>query len=123
LDQAIFVSPDEAGTNRQCCSNYSQNRFKVLGIRFIFDQHDPFPEFFEARFQQRGFLYRLIRLAERMTFRTADVTIVTNDSCREIAITRGECHQSGVSLCEPAQAGMTSRGNRRTPSLSKDESI
>jgi glycosyltransferase involved in cell wall biosynthesis len=63
--------------------------FKVLGVRFIFDQHDPFPEFFEARFQRGGFFYRLIRLAERMTFRTADVTIVTNDSCREIAITRG----------------------------------
>jgi len=63
--------------------------FKLLGVRFVFDQHDPVPEFFEARFRRKGFGYRLARLAERLTFRTANVTIVTNESCREIAVTRG----------------------------------
>jgi glycosyltransferase involved in cell wall biosynthesis len=63
--------------------------FKILGVRFIFDQHDPVPEFFEARFRHRGFGYRLACLAERLTFRTANVTIVTNESCRDIAANRG----------------------------------
>src|SRR5215813_4143782 len=63
--------------------------FKILGVRFVFDQHDPVPEFFEARFLRRGFLYKLICLAERLTFQTADVALVTNESCREIALSRG----------------------------------
>jgi glycosyltransferase involved in cell wall biosynthesis len=64
--------------------------FRILGVRFIFDQHDPVPEFFEARFRRRGFGYRLACLAERFTFRTANVTIVTNESCRKIAADRGD---------------------------------
>jgi glycosyltransferase involved in cell wall biosynthesis len=64
--------------------------FKLFGVRFIFDQHDPAPELYEAKFQRRGFLYRLAKVAERLTFRTADAVVVTNESCREIAVTRGK---------------------------------
>jgi glycosyltransferase involved in cell wall biosynthesis len=63
--------------------------FKLLGVRFIFDHHDPAPELYEAKFLRKGFLYRLLRLAERLTFRTADVTMSTSDSLREIALVRG----------------------------------
>lgn len=63
--------------------------FKLLGVRFIFDHHDLNPELFEAKFGKRGFFYRLVCLAERLTFRTADVSIATNESYREIALTRG----------------------------------
>ena len=63
--------------------------FKLFGVRFVFDQHDPAPELYEAKFQRRGFLYRLALLAERLSYRTANVVITTNDSCQEIARTRG----------------------------------
>jgi len=63
--------------------------FKLMGVRFIFDQHDPAPEFFQARFHGRNLLYRLVCLAERFTFRTAAVALVTNQSCKEIATGRG----------------------------------
>ncbi len=63
--------------------------FKPLGVRFIFDHHDLNPELYEAKFRRRGLLYRLICLAERLTFRTADVSIATNQSYREVALTRG----------------------------------
>jgi len=63
--------------------------FKLLGVRFIFDHHDLNPELFEAKFSKRGFFYRLVCLAERLTFRTADVSIATNESYREVALTRG----------------------------------
>lgn len=63
--------------------------FKLLGVRFIFDHHDLCPELFEDKFGKRGFLYRLVRLFEYLTFRTADVSIATNESYREIAINRG----------------------------------
>jgi len=63
--------------------------FKLFGVRFIFDHHDLNPELFETKFGRKGFFYRLVCLAERMTFRTADVAVAANDSYREIALTRG----------------------------------
>ena len=63
--------------------------FKLFGVRFIFDHHDLNPELYEAKFGQRGFLYRVVCLAERLTFRTADVSIATNESYRDVARTRG----------------------------------
>jgi glycosyltransferase involved in cell wall biosynthesis len=63
--------------------------FKLFGVRFIFDHHDLTPELYEAKFRRRGFGYKLVCWAERLTFRTADVSIATNQSYREIALTRG----------------------------------
>jgi glycosyltransferase involved in cell wall biosynthesis len=63
--------------------------FKLFGVRFIFDHHDLNPELFEAKFGRRGLFYRLVCLAERLTYHTATVSIATNESYREVALTRG----------------------------------
>jgi len=63
--------------------------FKLFGVRFIFDHHDLNPELYEAKFGRQGIFYMIVRLAERLTFRTADVSIATNESYRQIALTRG----------------------------------
>lgn len=64
--------------------------FKLLSARFIFDHHDLNPELYEAKFgRASGLFYRVICAAERMTYRTASVSIATNESYREIAIRRG----------------------------------
>jgi glycosyltransferase involved in cell wall biosynthesis len=63
--------------------------FKLFGKRFIFDHHDINPELFEAKFNKRGLLWRAMVLLERVTFRSADVVISTNESYRSIALTRG----------------------------------
>jgi len=63
--------------------------FKLLGVRFIFDHHDPAPELYAARFARKDLLYRLLRFAESLSFRTADVVISTSDSLKEIAAIRG----------------------------------
>ena len=63
--------------------------FKLFGVRFLFDHHDINPELFEVKFGNRGFFYRMIALVEWLTFKTADVSIATNESYREIAIQRG----------------------------------
>lgn len=64
--------------------------FKLfMGKRFLFDHHDINPELYEAKFGRRDFFYKLMVLFERCSFRTADVTIATNDSYKHIAITRG----------------------------------
>ncbi len=65
--------------------------FKLFGVRFIFDHHDLNPELWEAKFgARRGAFHWLLCLAERLTFRTADVSIATNESYREVALTRGK---------------------------------
>lgn len=64
--------------------------FKRLhGTRFIFDHHDINPELYEAKFGRRDLLWKLMVWLERATFRTADVSIATNESYRRIAIERG----------------------------------
>jgi glycosyltransferase involved in cell wall biosynthesis len=63
--------------------------YKLFGKKFIFDHHDINPELYEAKFGRRDFFYRLMLALERWTFRTADVSIATNESYRKIAIGRG----------------------------------
>jgi glycosyltransferase involved in cell wall biosynthesis len=64
--------------------------------RFIFDHHDINPELYEAKFGRRDFFYRLMVMFERLTFRTADVSIATNESYKRIAIERGGMDPSRV---------------------------
>jgi glycosyltransferase involved in cell wall biosynthesis len=63
--------------------------FKFLGIRVVYDVHDVWPEMFEAKFGGRGIFYWLVRLAERLTYATADVVLATNESVRQTALERG----------------------------------
>jgi len=64
--------------------------FKLLRkTRIIFDHHDINPELYVAKYGKHGFFYHALRLAERSTFALADVVISTNESYREIALTRG----------------------------------
>lgn len=63
--------------------------FKLLGKKYVFDHHDINPELYEAKFNQRGFFWRLLVLFEWLTFFFADIVIATNESYRKIAIERG----------------------------------
>ena len=68
----------------------------LAGKRFLFDHHDINPELYEAKFGRRDLLYRLVRLSERLTFLTADISIATNESYRQIALERGRMHPEKV---------------------------
>lgn len=63
--------------------------FKLLGVKYIFDHHDINPELYEAKFNKRGFFWKLMVLFEKLTFKSADVSMATNHSYRKIAIERG----------------------------------
>lgn len=63
--------------------------FKLLGVKYIFDHHDINPELYEAKFNKRGFFWKLMVLFEKITFKSADVSMATNQSYRKIAIERG----------------------------------
>ncbi|WP_349630719.1 glycosyltransferase family 4 protein [Bradyrhizobium liaoningense] len=64
--------------------------YKVFfGKKFLFDQHDPAPELYEVKFGRQDFLYRLLLLLERWTFRSADGSLVTNPTLKRQAVERG----------------------------------
>jgi glycosyltransferase involved in cell wall biosynthesis len=56
---------------------------------FVFDHHDLGPELFAAKYGRQGLLYKAMQLFERLTFRSADASIATNETFRDIAIARG----------------------------------
>ena len=70
--------------------------YKLFGKKFVFDHHDINPELYEAKFGKRGFGYKLLTALERLTFRTADMVISTNESYRKIALTRGGVQEKDV---------------------------
>ena len=63
--------------------------WKLFGRKFVFDHHDANPELYEAKFGRRDALYKAMLLLEKLTFRTADVSIATNESYKRIAVERG----------------------------------
>jgi len=63
--------------------------YRLLGKKFIFDHHDINPELYLAKFRRQDFFYRLMLLFERLTFKSAALSIATNESYKEIAVTRG----------------------------------
>lgn len=64
-------------------------QFRLLGKRYLFDHHDINPELYEAKFNRRDGFWRLMRLFEWITFKSARTVISTNESYKAIAIQRG----------------------------------
>jgi glycosyltransferase involved in cell wall biosynthesis len=65
-------------------------RLKRRGARFVFDQHDLVPELYLSRFGRGAdLLYRAVCWLERQTYQAADVVIATNESYRDVALSRG----------------------------------
>jgi glycosyltransferase involved in cell wall biosynthesis len=59
---------------------------RLDGTRFLFDHHDLAPEMYEAKYHHpRPAISRALRWLERMTYRSADRVICTNESYRRIA--------------------------------------
>jgi glycosyltransferase involved in cell wall biosynthesis len=74
--------------------------FRALeGTRFVFDHHDLCPELYESRFDGGPKVpYKGLLALERRTHRAADHVIATNDSYREIAMTRGGKRPADVTV-------------------------
>jgi glycosyltransferase involved in cell wall biosynthesis len=70
--------------------------YKLFGKKFVFDHHDINPELYEAKFGKRGWGRRLLVALERMSFRTANLVISTNESYRSIATGRGRKNPDDV---------------------------
>jgi glycosyltransferase involved in cell wall biosynthesis len=95
----------------------------VEGTRFVFDHHDLCPELYQSRFPGGAKLpYRGLLALERRTHRAADHVIATNDSYREIAMTRGGKSGADVTVVrtgpdpqrlKPGEADPELRGDHR----------
>ncbi|MCX6218957.1 glycosyltransferase family 4 protein [Spirosoma sp.] len=72
--------------------------FKLFGVKYVFDHHDINPEFYLAKFGKKDFFYQLMLLFERLTFMTANVSIATNESYKEIAVRRGKMQPENVTV-------------------------
>lgn len=63
--------------------------FRLFGVRYIFDHHDANPELYYSKYGKKDFWYRTQVWLERLTYKTSNIVIATNDSYRDLAITRG----------------------------------
>src|SRR5438046_1404924 len=84
--------------------------FKLLGKKFVFDQHDLCPELYRSRYSAtEGFYTRFLRVFEWCSLKLADITIATNESYKQIQIKRANKNPYDVFVVRngPNQMRMT----------------
>jgi glycosyltransferase involved in cell wall biosynthesis len=88
--------------------------FKLFDKRFVFDQHDLSPEVYTSRFARpSALLLRMLFLLERATYAVADHVVATNESYRDVAITRGKVPPERVTVVRSGPD--PDRQRRRSP--------
>jgi glycosyltransferase involved in cell wall biosynthesis len=78
--------------------------FKPFGVKYVFDHHDINPELYIAKFQRKDVFYRMMLLLERLTFKTANFSIATNGSYKDIAVKRGKMKAENVAIVRSGPA-------------------
>ena len=64
--------------------------FKLVGKKFVFDHHDLCPELYQSRYRaSEGFYTKILGFLEWCSLKTANITIATNESYKEIHVQRG----------------------------------
>jgi glycosyltransferase involved in cell wall biosynthesis len=84
--------------------------FKLLGKKFVFDQHDLCPELYRSRYgAAEGFYTRFLTMFEWCSLKLADVTIATNESYKQIQIERANKNPRDIFIVRngPNQMRMT----------------
>jgi glycosyltransferase involved in cell wall biosynthesis len=76
--------------------------YRLWGVTYMFDHHDVCPELFEAKFDKKGLLYRVMLIWERITFASASVSMATNESFKAIAVRRGKMKPDDVFVVRSA---------------------
>jgi len=72
--------------------------FKLFGVKYVFDHHDINSELYIAKYNKKGLFYKMLLLAERLTFAIADYSIATNESYKTIAVERGKMPADKVQI-------------------------
>jgi glycosyltransferase involved in cell wall biosynthesis len=65
------------------------NMFRPFGVRFIFDHHDLSPELYLSKYSgSRNLVYRVLKLFEMLSCKSADAVISTNESYKRLVVER-----------------------------------
>jgi glycosyltransferase involved in cell wall biosynthesis len=73
--------------------------YKFLGKSVIYDQHDMCPELYAVKFgDANDFIAKILRLLERLSYTLADSVIVTNESYKLLAMSRGRLPESFITI-------------------------
>jgi glycosyltransferase involved in cell wall biosynthesis len=73
--------------------------YKILGKSVIYDQHDLCPELYGIKFgDANGLIAKVLRFLERFSYTLADSVIVTNESYKRQALTRGGLPESRITI-------------------------
>jgi len=93
--------------------------FKLIGNKVVFDQHDLCPEIYQVqkRVGSRNSVVAGLRFCEKMTYRFSDVVMVVNESCRGIALGRGERKQEEVFIVRNGPSLQNIRNASPNPEL------
>jgi glycosyltransferase involved in cell wall biosynthesis len=90
--------------------------FKLLGAKFVFDQHDICPELYIAKFSKRGVGYWIVCVCEWLSYRCADLVITANDTFRALCSPRNRKHLDDVivvrSFPDIAKFALTTRDSQ-----------
>jgi glycosyltransferase involved in cell wall biosynthesis len=70
--------------------------FKLLGVKYIFDNHDAGPELYLSKYDKKGFFYAVLLWLEKQSYRFSDVVMATNVSYKNLAVSRGSLASDNV---------------------------
>ena len=73
---------------------------KVIGCKFVFDQHDLAPETYQHKFgsNNTSMIHTVLLRCEKFTYKIADHVISTNKSIKQFAIGRGGKKEKDVTI-------------------------
>ena len=71
--------------------------FRLLKKVFIYDHHDLSPDLYTVKYENnKGFIYRLLLLCEKLSCQTANCVIATNKSYKEIEVKRCKINKNKI---------------------------
>ena len=63
--------------------------FKLMGKKFVYDEHDLCPELYTSKFGKAGAVQKALLFMQERSYHAADLVISTNQSYRDVARERG----------------------------------
>jgi glycosyltransferase involved in cell wall biosynthesis len=72
--------------------------YKLVGKKYVYDEHDLCPELYDSKFQRKGRVYRTLLWLEKQSYRAADLVICPNQSYRDIARERGKLPDTRLAI-------------------------
>jgi glycosyltransferase involved in cell wall biosynthesis len=96
--------------------------WRLFGKIFLFDHHDLSPEMAAAKFgKERGPLISLLLMMEKLTFRTSQIVVTTNERHKRIAVQRGGKAPSDIYVVRSGPDLSRFKRYRRDPTYRKQK--